>query len=359
MPDTPAVTRLDALGRPVPADRVTVALLLPLSGRGSEVGPAMLRAGEMAMFDAAAASFELIPYDTKGTTEGATEAANAALSDGAQLILGPLFGTSVQPVAALARSAGVNVVGFTNDSTVAGDNAFIMGFLPEGQVDRVVQYSMTQGLTRFAALAPGTAYGRIAMDALRDAARRRNAVLAVEQFYNPADSAYDGMVRDLAARKDSFDAVMIPDSGISLRGVATLLPFYGVEEARILGTSVWDTPDIGVETSLIGGWFAAAQPDLRFQFERRYAGLFGEQPPRLATLGYDAVALAAALARLPDGPRFDRAALTDPGGFTGIDGIFRFGVSGHVDRGLAIMEVTAAGPVVREAAPTSFAGTAF
>ena len=67
------------------------------------------------------------------------------------------------------------------------------------------------------------------------------------------------------------------------------------------------------------------------------------RPPRLSSLAYDATALAAVLARTGQQrtgqPAFDRAALSNPNGFAGIDGIFRFNGSGLVERGLAVLEI--------------------
>ncbi|MEX2249797.1 MAG: penicillin-binding protein activator, partial [Parvibaculum sp.] len=48
------------------------------------------------------------------------------------------------------------------------------------------------------------------------------------------------------------------------------------------------------------------------------------------------------------------AALTDPDGFAGVDGIFRFMADGRTERGLAVMEVRPGGAVVVDPAPTSF-----
>jgi len=358
LPQGRSLPTTDAMGRPIAPETLRVGLLLPLSGQGSEVGQAMRNAAELALFEAGDHAVQLLPRDTAGTPDGAARAARDALDSGATLILGPLFRDGVGPVAGAAGSAGVNVVAYTTDASVAGGNAFVMGILPGAQVSRVVDYAVGQGLTRFAAAAPANEYGRAVLDALSAAARTRGATTAELQTYPPDATDFGSYIQALA-RGPAPDAVLLPDGGLRLRQVAPLVDFYGLTRARLLGTGQWDDPTLQVERSLYGGWFAAPDPARRADFERRYATFFGATPPRLATLAYDSVAFAVALSRDGSRPAFTRTAITRNGGFVGLDGIFRFGETGRVERGLAVLEMTADGPVVVDPAPEGFGGPAF
>jgi len=350
---------LDRFGRPVDEERIRVALLLPLTGRGSEIGPGMLNAAEMALFDAGVSNFELLPRDTQGTPEGAAAAAQSAIADGARLILGPVFAGEVRPVRTVAKPAGVNVISFSTNRNMAGDNVLVMGVLPSTQVERVVEYTLSQGLTRYAILAPDSAYGRTVVEALEETARNAGGQVVAVQYFEPRAQDYSGPVQAIASRAGEIDALMLAEGGARLRTMAALLPFHGLDNVQLLGTGLWDDARIGREPTLIGGLFAAPEPQLRANFERRYRDTFGSAPPRLATLSYDAVSLATVLARSPFGSTYDWNALTDPSGFIGLDGIFRFLPTGEIERGLAVLEVTAEGPVVRDPAPQSFVGAAF
>ena len=358
-PDGPALSITDRLGRPVGEGVVRIAVLLPLSGPGGDLGPQMLRAAEMAVLDIGTGDFQILPFDTSGTPEGARAAAQRAVADGSDLILGPLFSPNVAGVAEVARGAGVNVVAFTTDASVARDNALVMGFVPADQVDQVIRYAVGQGLRRFAVLAPDTPYGRAVNEATRNAATSNGGSLVQTVLYNPSGTEFSEDVQQLAAAAGSFDAIMLPDSGLRLRTVAPMLPFMGLDNVQLLGTGLWDGAGVGVERSLHGAIYAAPQPELRADFARRYEQNFGEEPPRLATLAYDAVALAAVLSQIPDVDAYGRETLTDRNGFAGLDGIFRFGPNGVVERGLAILEVTEDGSVVRRRAPESFVVAGF
>ena len=376
--------------------RIRVGLLLPLSGPQARLGQAFLNAAQMALFDVGGDGFALVIGDTGSTPEGAVAAAQQVLAKGAKLILGPLFATSVEAMAATARAARVNVVAYSNDRTVAGDGVFVVGIGPRPQMDRLVSYAVGQSLTRLAILAPDTPYGAAVVDSARAAAARTGAVLSRVVLYKSEApdltpevrllADYDARHQELlaqrqilAARGDEaatlalkrldgletlgppdFQAVILPDGGKRVQAIAPLLAYFDVDpaEIRFLGTALWDDPELGTEPALQNAWFTAPSPDLWTTFRKRYQETFGEAPPRLATLAYDTTALAAVLARraLESGqePDFTPEALTQSSGFSGIDGVFRLLPSGEVERALAIMEVHRDGFKVIDPAPRSF-----
>ncbi len=387
-PGTPALRRPDRAA----AAPVNIAILLPLSGANARVGNALLNAAQMALFDVGGQNLVLWPKDTEGTPEGAARAVEAALQDGVELILGPLFRGSVQAAAESARARGVNVVAFSNDRSVAGDGVFLMGFMPEQQVDRVVNFARTQGITRFAALLPETPFGATIEDALRAAMVRGGGDLVrveryftdVKDFQDPVQRVADygrrsGLLRaarrDLEHRNDEiskrtlerlanldtigelgYEALFIAEGGARLRAIAPLLPFYDVDpdNVRFLGTRLWEDPAIGREPAMVGGWFAGPSPEAAESFRARYAALYGTAMPRVASLAYDATALAAVLSRAAERPYFAEKSLRNQNGFVGIDGIFRFDEEGIAQRGLAVIEIREKDFQVISNAPESF-----
>ena len=393
LPDLPLLERLPEpeapqLRAPDRGGPARIGLLLPLSGPEEMLGRSLLDAAQMALFDVGGDKLVLLPRDTRGSAEGARLAAESALQEGADLLLGPVFSASVAAAAGPARERGINLVAFSTDATVAGDGVFLLSFLPQQQVDRVVGYAASQGLRGFAALTPETPYGIAVVDSLRVAADRYGGALTDVEFY-PSGSVdvmepvrrladYDARRERLAAHRRTlqaqgdqaglaqlagletlggpgFDALMLPEGGDALRQVAPLLPFFDIdpENVRFLGTGLWDDPGLGQEPALVGGWFAAPPPENAARFVERFRATYGYRPLRIATLAYDAVALAAALSRREE-PDFSRAAIAGPSGFAGTDGIFRFLPSGVVERGLAVVEVEARGLKVVDPAPQTF-----
>lgn len=350
LPESEMAPATDTMIVPAPAARdlatgqVRVGLILPLSGPHARLGRDMLDAALMAVSDMADERLVLLPRDDEGTPDGAQRAAASVLKDGAVLILGPLFSTSVEPVASQARPLGVNVLSYSTDRSVAGNGVFVMGFLPGQQVERVVSYAAEKGAKRVAALAPATPYGRIVVDALRDAAAKRGLTLTQQRFYNPGEDPAP-TVRGLAqgaTGAGAFDALLIAEGGERLQQVAALLPYYDIDPAQVhfLGTGLWEGAiNIRTETALLGAWFAAPSTAGRGAFEKRFKEIYGRDPARLATIAYDSAALAAVLGRTPGGADFSVGRIQASNGFSGLDGIFRFRPDGLVERALAVFEV--------------------
>jgi hypothetical protein len=341
--------------------KVGIGFMAPLSGEHAAAGQALLQAAQMAFLDNADGNAALLVADTQGSPAGAARAAQDLLDQGAAIIIGPLFSGSVQAAAPATRRAGVPLLAFSNDDTVAGPGVYTLGLSPAAQIDRVVDYASRNGLLRFAAFAPDDRYGRLAVGALQQSAGRPPLEVTQISFYSQSAEDVDPKARDFGRGLGSFDAVLLPDGGQRLLGIVPYLPYYdvGPPEVRFLGTQRWDSPEVAREEALSGGWFAAPDPQSWADFQNRYASLYQEGAPRIASLGYDAAAIASVLARgLAPGAdpsdAFRQEALTQSGGFFGIDGIFRLLSDGKVERGLAILEMQRGGPVVIEPAPQSF-----
>lgn len=355
-PPAPVVPATPPPAAPVAAVKTRVALLLPLSGANAALGEAMLDAAQMALYDVADDRLELMPLDTQGTAQGATAAAQSALAGGAKLVIGPLLAAEVAAVKPLARAANVPVLAFSTSTQLAGDGTYLIGFLPRQEIERITAFAHAKGAARFATLAPRTPYGEIAVEALRATVAAQGATLGRVDFYDPAASDPTLAVKVFAAAAQGADAVLLPEGGAWLKALAPLLAYYDIDPGKVhfLGTGLWDEPGIGGETALDGGWYAAPPPAARADFEKRFRDLYRHPPPRLSTLAYDATALAAVLAHGAGEADFSAAALTNPSGFSGIDGIFRLRADGLVQRGLAVLEVRRDGNVVIDPAPETF-----
>lgn len=343
------------------------ALLLPLSGPHAATGEALSNAAQLALFDGAATHMALLPRDTGGTPEGAVAALRDALAQGVDIVLGPLLADSARAVAPVARAAGAPVVAFTNDRRVAGGGVYTLGLDPGQQVERAVGHARSLGHARFGALAPGNAYGAAAVEALRSAAALHSASVGDVAYFPPraaasAVASIEALAAARTSRSAGFDALLVAASGNALAALAPLLPYYGLDPEVVLylGTAQWKDPEILGEPSLVDAVFAAPDDRAWLAFAARYRAAFGAPPPRIAALGYDAAALAAALAgRTDGGPRFPAAALMSRDGFSGAEGLFRFRPDGSAERGLAVWRIARTGFEIVVPAPTGFAVPAF
>lgn len=363
-----------------------VGLLLPLTGSAASLGQDMLDAAQMALFDVGRTDLQLIPRDTGDRPPQAVVAARAALDAGAELLIGPLFARSTAAVAPVAAERGVSVISFSNDAGIAGPGVYALGFRPEEQIERVVGYAASQGLTRFAALAPNDAYGARAVSAWRRAVAQAPGATAVAAQTYPLDGGSPtAAVRQIAAvgrpgglpeeapppteaaepvtppaslglPPPGFDSLLIADGGQQVSAIAALLAYYDVTSpaTRFLGTQRWqDDPALMRDPAIRGAWLATWPPDAVETFASRFAAVYGRRPAQLAVLAYDATALAALLAQAE--PRFTQPQITDPQGFAGGVGIFRLRPDGLAEHGLAVVEAQSGGTVrVVDPAPQAF-----
>jgi ABC-type branched-subunit amino acid transport system substrate-binding protein len=338
----------------VGSGQVKVGLILPLSAGGNAgiVGQSMKNAAEMALAEFQNPNIQLLVKDDAGSPQGAGAAAQQAVGEGAEIILGPLFAASVPGVAQVARNRGISVIAFSTDSSIAGRGVYLLSFLPESDVNRIVDYAAGTGKRSFAALVPDNAYGNVVEAAFKQAVGRKGRLVAFEKY--SGDRA--GPARTVAQMLGSADALMIADDGESVVATADALTAAGsnLRNIQLLGTGQWDNPRVFASQALQGGLYPAPDPAGFKAFTGRYRQRFGNDPVRTATLAYDAVALMAALARTQGPARFSPETLTNPSGFAGIDGLFRFRSDGTNERGLAVMKVTTGGGVAVAGSPKSF-----
>jgi len=335
--------------------QVKVGLILPLSASGNAgvAAQSMKNAAEMALAEFQNPNIQLLIKDDSGSPSGAQAGAQQAVDEGAEIILGPLFAASVPAVAQVARTRGISVIAFSTDSSVAGRGVFLLSFLPESDVNRIVEYSASIGKKSFAALLPENAYGNVVEAAFKTAVSRRGGRIAAFEKYGADRSA---PARTVAQALGQADALMIADDGESVVATADALTAAGanLRNIQLLGTGLWDNPRVFSNPNLQGGLYAAPDPSGFRAFSGRYRTRYGGEPVRTATLAYDAVALVAALARTQGGQRFSQDVLTNPSGFAGIDGLFRFRPDGSNERGLAVMRVGNSGGVAVAGSPKSF-----
>jgi branched-chain amino acid transport system substrate-binding protein len=339
-----------------------VALVLPLSATGNAGGAAlaMRNAAEMALAEFGSTNIQLLPRDDAGTAQGAQAAAQQAVDDGAQIILGPLFAHSVTAAKSIARNRGVPMIAFSTDSNVAAPGAYLLSFLPESEADRVVTYAVSQGKRSFIGLVPVSAYGSVAEGEFKQAvARRGGRVVALERYGDDRNKIAD-VAKAIAQSAAQADALFIPD-GDSAGDVVAALASAGVNlrQFAIMGTQLWDDPKVFANSQLEGAWYAGPAPAGFRDFAERYRSRYQQDPPRPAALAYDAVSLIVSVVKTQGSQRITNEVLTNPYGFTSrVNGVFRFRNDGTSQRGLAILKVTPSGGEVVAPAEKNFSASA-
>lgn len=378
----------------IPRREIRLGLLLPLTGPDAAIGKALLNAATLALFDSRDQRLHLVPFDTGGTADGAVQAMTQLLEQQPDLIIGPVFSSAIAAITPMAQQAGITIIGFSSDHSVAGDGVFLLNFPMEEQIERVIRFASDQGYVKYAALVPETAYGTRALEIFSASVTAQGRDMTAVEFY-PADSSKlvkpikniarynerrsrynreidflenlgesDDLGQEMLKQLErsetigevEFDVILLPEGGAMLTTLAAWVSYYEIDPAKVkfLGTGLWDDDMLFLEPQLYGGWFAAPNHQAAKIFLNRYRTAYGQDGPRLSTLAYDAVALAATLVRHERTPDFSAANITNENGFSGIEGLFRFLPTGVIERGLVIYEVGPKNFTVIDPAPTSF-----
>ena len=355
---TPATeaTPAPATAPPPVSGTPKIALLLPLSASGGTgtAAQALKNAADLAIADLPGAAIELVVKDERGTPDGAREATKQAIAEEASVIIGPLLASSVQATGSIARSANRPVIAFSTDIGVAGRGVYLLSFLPQSDVERILGFAAAKGKKSIAAIIPESPYGTAVNATLQDVAARNGITIKAIERYTPG--VIDPAAQRISAVKDQIDALFIPENGDNAAAVAKALSSAGLDPKKIqlLGTSAWDDQRIFSTPAFANGWFAMPDKSGFETFSAKYRERFGSEPTRIATLAYDAVFLLNALKKNKGDKAFDAETLTTPEGAIGLDGLFRFRQDGTNQRGLNVMQVGKGGAVKIDNAPTSF-----
>lgn len=339
---------------------VKVALVLPATAPGNAglAAQSMRNAAELALSEFNTPDVQLVVKDDGGTSQGAQAAVQSATDEGAKLVIGPLFAHSVAGAAQVAKPRGIPVLAFSTDVNVASQGVFLLSFMPESDVRRIVAYAVSQGKRSFAALLPETGYGSVAEGAFQQAVAKAGGRVVGLEHYAADRTRMSEAINRISSTLPQADALFIPDGADDVQAIVGALAGNGVNLKRLqlLGTGLWDDPAMARDASLSGAWYAAPD-DSGFQsFAARYKAKYGSDPVRTASLAYDATSLVAALVKTQGAGALTAQTFSNPSGFSGVDGTFRFKPDGGNERGLAVYQVQPGGSRQISPAPTSFGG---
>ena len=351
-----------------PKKIVKIGLLLPLTGRNAQLGHALQDAATISLFDKYARlslsqqsiKVQLVVKDTGDSPEFARAAAQDAVNEGVALIIGPIFSDATEVVAPIAAAKNISVLSFSNNRARAATGVYPLGFSPKEQVKRALNYAYAHDKKRIAVLVPRSPLGDQVIEAAHEAAAENEMTLAGEAQYAPQGIGVEPALAALMPGNDGtgalpFDTILLAEGGTAVDTVLRALSTRNINPATVqfIGTGIWDDVNLLRRVNLNGAWFASSSPQTTAQFEARFRANYNYQPPRIASLAYDAVALAVTLAA-SDRP-FTPANLTGDAGFMGpANGVFRLRPTGEVERGLAVIEVQGSSLKVLSPAPTGF-----
>jgi ABC-type branched-subunit amino acid transport system substrate-binding protein len=365
----PIDTSLDrsapAISRSAP---VAVALLVPRGSANASdevLARALENAARLAIADLGDVAIDLRVYGTAGSAATAQQVALQAVSDGAKIILGPVYAENANAAAVAVASSGVNVLAFSNNTSIAGGNLFILGPTFDNTADRLTRFAVRQKKGRTVVVYSEDVAGRAGRAAIETALARSGGTSVGAISHEFSQNGVMQAVPQIASavRSGSAESVfMTADTAGALPLLTQLLPEAGVSPAttQYIGLTRWDIPSQTTDLPGVqGGWFALPDPEMSARFRSRYSAAYGESPHPIGGLAYDGIAAIGALVSSGRTDALSRASLTQSAGFQGVNGIFRLRPDGTNERGLAVAQIRDRQVVVIDPAPRAFGGAGF
>lgn len=347
---------------------VPVALLVPSSSESS--GDAVLsqsleNAARLAMSDLEGVQIDLRVYDTAGDASIAQAAALKAVNDGAKIILGPVRSGPSNAVGLALANRNVNVLSFSNNTSIAGGNVFVLGPTFENSANRMAGFAARNGKTNILTVHAQNVAGEAGRTAIANALATTTALSAGTVSYEFSQQGVVNAVsevRDMAESSGADAIFLTSNTSGALPLLSQLLPEAGVDplETQFIGLTRWDIPAQTLDLPGVqGGWFAMPDPALTGQFTDRYAAAYGTSPHPIGGLAYDGIAAIGALVSQGNSDALTASGLTQSAGFNGVNGIFRLRADGTNERGLAVATIRDKQVVIIDPAPRSFGGAGF
>lgn len=181
----------DAVDAESTGEPVTIAVVAPLSGFAANYGPETRQGVDLALArfaDDAGVEVELVEVDedVADATQTVQRVTRAVEEQGADIVLGPVFGSSQQAVAPYLAGQGVPMVTFLGGSQgLAGDGGtgIVWPGADEVTARPLGEYAATElGYETIATLAPDYAYGQAVAEGMASAFEEQGGTVAQKQW---------------------------------------------------------------------------------------------------------------------------------------------------------------------------------
>lgn len=320
-------------GRPL-----KVALLLPLSGIYQDIGLNMLEAAQLALFQQPNPNILLYPHDTQSTEIGARLAAQKAISDKANIILGPLTASHTKAIQNYTQSAGIPVLSFSSDDTIANRYTHIFGHQKSIQAKKAAEIIADLDISTTAVLAPNDVYGQTMSQTFQQKAIALGVSVTQVVYFDPKSTDQTKELKVLAqeqialeklvdeksllereykivgeAMNDAsltrleeletlepmpivdFEALYLPSSAEKLPLIASQLAFYDMDSSHVqlVGSALWHNENIYKNKGeyIRGAFFPAPSNDLLTTLKGAFKQHYDKNMLPISSLAYDAVKL--------------------------------------------------------------------
>ena len=304
------------------SEKIKIGLLVPLTGKNSEIGQSIIKSAQLAVNKINNLSIEIIPGDTKSNPDGTLNAAKQLANLGIKVIIGPVFNKNL---IYLDKLSEVTFLSLTNMNNTISKNVINAGINSTSQLNAIKKFVELNKIKKTIFLTPDVDYKKEIVKAISkskikiiknyfystDPTKLTQQIEKITHYEKRKQNLEDEIVRleksnqnnkeqliEKLIKKDTlgdvnFDSLIIADFNESLKSVTTSLLYVDVSPQKkyFITLNQWFDKSLLKETSSQPLYFPSINKKNYEDFSAEYFEKFNQYPNQLSFLSFDLVGL--------------------------------------------------------------------
>ena len=334
------------------SEKIKIGLLVPLTGKNSEIGQSIIKSTRLAVNKINNSSIEIIPRDTKSNPADTLRAAKELGDLGIKIIIGPVFNENQAYLDELKK---ITFISLTNKGENKSKNIINAGINATSQLRAIQKFIELNEIKKTIFLTPDVDYKNEIEKAIdlskieilsnyiykTDPTKLTNQIEKITNYKRRKQNLEDEIIRleksnqnnkekliERLKKKDTlgsvkFDSIIIADFDESLKSVTTSLLYTDISPKKkyFITLNQWFDKSLLGEASSQPLYFPSINKKNYEDFSLEYFNKFDQYPNQLSFLSFDLVGLVYYLV-LQNNSTVDEKIFTKKNLFKGKVGIF-------------------------------------
>ena len=316
------LTLSPSLGGVFAEEKIKIGLLVPLTGKNSEIGQSIIKAVRLAINQIDNSLIEIIPKDTASTPEITLKSAKELDALGVKIVIGPVFNENLIYLDELNE---LMFLSLTNKNNNWSKNIINAGINAASQLNTIKKFIELKKIKKTIFLTPDVNY----KNEIKQAISLSKIKIIKNYIYNTDPTKLTGQIEIISEYKKrkqnledeirrleesdeinkekliedlekidtlgdvKFDSIIIADFDESLKSITTSLLYTDIspKEKYFITLNQWFDESLLTEVSAQPLYFPSINKKNYEDFSSKYFGIYNQYPNQLSFLSFDLVGL--------------------------------------------------------------------
>ena len=303
-------------------EKIKIGLLLPLSGKQSDIGKSILQSVRLAINKIDNQNIEIIPKNTKNDPLETLAAAKELRLEGIKIVIGPIFNNNLIYLDELDEMIFLSL---TNKNIKNPKNIISAGINASSQIKTIMKFKKMNSINKTIFLIPNSDFKEEIETAISKSKiklkyihiyetnpteltkqiekitmyqiRKQNLMDEIKRLEDSNEENKERKIKNLKKRDTlggiNFDSVIVSDFDEGLKSVFTSLLYTDVSPQRVhyITLNQWFDESFLKEKSLQPLYFPSINKENYDEFINNYKQTYNEYPNQLSFLSYDLIGL--------------------------------------------------------------------